>query len=84
MAQNKVMVSIEAPGGMLCVDIFVRPDGSWGFEEYRRDPECGHGWYTIGGHAEQCYPSQPDARLAARKAVDWLQMVDAMPPETQP
>ena len=36
---NKVIRSINAPGDARCVDLFARPDGSFGFEEYRRDPE---------------------------------------------
>jgi len=32
-----VLESIENQGHNRCVDIFVRPDGSFGFEEFRRD-----------------------------------------------
>ena len=39
-AQKKlVLSSIETPDGGRCVDLFRTPDGSFGFEEYRRDAE---------------------------------------------
>ena len=73
MSANKVHRSIEATGGMVCVDIFQRPDESWGFEEYRRDPEDGTGWFATGFHAEQVFASPEDALHAAIRAVPWLE-----------
>lgn len=72
MSDNKVVRSIEAPGGLRCVDVFVRPDGSWGFEEYRRDPEEGSGWYVIGYHADARFESEDSAFEAAETEVEWL------------
>ena len=72
MALNKVLISIEAPGGTVCVDIFSRPDGAFGFEEYRREPEDGRGWYVTGFHAGATYQTQAEATAAARVAVLWL------------
>jgi hypothetical protein len=37
--KNKVLRSFNNEGATLCVDIFVRPNGTIGFEEYRRDLE---------------------------------------------
>ena len=73
MADNKVVRSIEAAGGQNCVDIFHRPDGSWGFEEYRREPEDGRGWFVTGFHGEQRFASRDQAEAAARLAVVWLE-----------
>ena len=70
--QNKVSRSIEAPGGALCIDIFKRPDGSWGFEEYRRDAEDGSGWFMIGFMGEQRFESESEAMSAAMREVEWL------------
>jgi len=39
--RNLVLASLEAEGGERCVDVFKRPDGTFGFEEYRRDSEDG-------------------------------------------
>ena len=75
MAANKVIKSIEAPGGQLCVDIFRRDDDSFGFELYRRDPEEGYGWYPIGYFGDRPFPSQAAAEAAAHIAVPWLAVV---------
>ena len=58
---------------MRCVDIFQRPDDSFGFEEYRRDPEDGSGWFPVGGFAERRFTSAGEAETAAKKAVAWLE-----------
>lgn len=68
----KVLRSINAPGEALCVDIFQRADGSYGFEEYRRDPEDGRGWFPIGGHAAMRFASAEAALAAAETAIVWL------------
>ena len=41
-----VLESLETDDGLRCVDLFRRPDGSFGYEEFRRDPEerRGGGW----------------------------------------
>lgn len=72
MAANKVVRSIEAPGGDQCVDIFVRPDGSWGFEAYRRDVEDGRGWFPTGHFAGREFDTRAEAERAASLAVPWL------------
>ena len=72
MAANKVVRSIEAPGGDRCVDIFRRPDGSWGFEEYRRDAEDGRGWFVTGHFGGRRLADRPGAERAALSAVPWL------------
>ena len=75
MAANKVIRSIEAPGGQLCVDIFRRTDGSFGFELYRRDPEEGHGWYPVGYFSDRVFASRAATEDAAYSAVPWLSVV---------
>ncbi|MEM7059782.1 MAG: hypothetical protein AAF557_19525 [Pseudomonadota bacterium] len=72
MADNKVTDSIETPGGDRCVDLFRRPDGSWGFEEYRRDPEDGTGWFQVGFHRERRFQNRSEAVQAALETVVWL------------
>jgi hypothetical protein len=69
---NKVARSIETEDGGRCVDIFVRPDGSFGFEEYRRDVEDARGWFPIGGYAPQSYADEAAALEAASSKVAWL------------
>jgi hypothetical protein len=72
---NKVTRSIETPDGGRCVDLFQRPDGSFGFEEYRRDPEDGSGWYPIGFHTEASFASEAAALAEARQRIGWLSLV---------
>lgn len=57
---------------MMCVDIFVRPNGTYGFDEYRRDPEDGRGWYGIGHYGEREFVTADEALQAALGAVRWL------------
>ena len=70
--KNRVLRSIETPDGGRCVDFFIRPDGSYGFEEYRRDAEDGRGWFPIGFHAEKIFGCEEEAETKALKAVPWL------------
>ena len=76
-ARNRVLRSIETDSGNRCVDIFVRPDGSAGFEEYRRDSEDGRGWFPVGFHAAYVYATESAALDAALDAVSWLRDVVA-------
>ena len=73
--KNRVLRNIETPEGERCVDFFIRPDGSFGFEEYRRDAEDGRGWFPIGFHASKYFASEEEAEVAALAAVSWLKDV---------
>lgn len=66
------MQSINQPGEHICVDVFMRPDGTYGFDEFRRDPEDGRGWYAIGHHGAADFTTEQDALAAACDAVHWL------------
>lgn len=69
---NKVIRSVNLDGETICVDIFLRPDGTYGFDEFRRDPEDGRGWYSIGHHGATEFATAEDALSAARDTVVWL------------
>ena len=69
---NKVILSVNLDGETRCVDFFRRPDGTFGFDSYRRDPEEGRGWYSIGHFDAETFPSLSDALTAARREVAWL------------
>ena len=58
-----------------CVDIFKRPDGTFGFEEFRRDPEDLGSWTPIAYYSVREYLTEGDAIAAARAAVPWLPAV---------
>ncbi len=64
--------SIESPDRTRCVDIFVRADGSFGFEEFRRDIEDGAFWRITGNFSTLRYASREEALAAGRRTVPWL------------
>ena len=47
----KVFQSFENDMEDRCVDFFVRPNGTYGFEEYRRDREDDEGWKKMGQYS---------------------------------
>jgi len=57
-----VFTSIENFEHDRCVDLFSRPDGSFGFEESRRNPEDGGEWTPVQYYSGSAYASQ-DAAL---------------------
>lgn len=72
MTRRKALRSIETRDGLVCVDIFRRTDGSFGFEEYRRDPEDPRDWFPVGGFADLRYETTVAAYQAATNSVTWL------------
>ena len=54
-AQSLVVRSINNDDNTRCVDIFRRKDDSFGFEDYRFDPETNEGWYKIGFFEESTF-----------------------------
>jgi len=67
-----VFVSIENPEHDRCGDLFERPDGSCGFEEFRRDAEDGGDWTPVQYYSGIAYPTREAALTAALRAVAWL------------
>ncbi|MGJ3258850.1 MAG: hypothetical protein ACFE0S_04530 [Rhodospirillales bacterium] len=67
-----VLHSVNNNDGSLCVDVFRRPDGSIGFEEYRRDVEDPSGWFAVGGYAEARYNTAEAAIGDAVESVIWF------------
>ena len=67
-----VFASIENFEHDRCVDFFSRPDSTYGFEEFRRDPEDGGEWTPVQFYADAVYPSSQDTLIAAERSVGWL------------
>jgi hypothetical protein len=67
-----VFTSIENSEHNRCVDLFSRPDGSYGFEEFRRDPEDQGDWTPVQYYSGAAYASEHAALAAATHAVVWL------------
>lgn len=70
-----VLASHETAEANRCVDIFSRPDGTFGFEEFRRDPEDMGAWTPISYFSGLQYPTESEAIEAARRSVPWLSAV---------
>ena len=67
-----VFTSVENFDHDTCVDLFSRPDGSFGFEEFRRDPEDRGEWTPVKYYSNSAYGSQEAALAAAMQVVEWL------------
>lgn len=67
-----VFVSVENSDNDRCVDFFARPDGTYGFEEFRRDVEDAGAWTPVQYYSGMVYASSGDALAAAERTVPWL------------
>jgi hypothetical protein len=72
-----VRSSWQTDDGIWCVDIFERADGSFGFEQFRRDPEDSGPWTRISALAEQRFPSIDAAIAGARRQLTWFDQLIA-------
>jgi len=67
-----VFLSIEILEHDRRVDLYFRPDGSFGFEAFRRDAANAGVWIPIQFYSGPNYGSFDDLYDAAVKAVTWL------------
>ncbi len=67
-----VVESIENAQHDRCVDVFARPDGSFGFEEFRRDPEDAGAWTPVSYFSDLRHASKGEALTRAARQVAWL------------
>lgn len=67
-----VLASHQTPEADRCVDLFSRPNRTFGFEEFRRDPEDMGAWTPVSYYSSREYPTAHTALVAARQAVPWL------------
>ena len=68
----RVVASFNNPEGDYCVDIFLREDGTFGFEEYRRDHEDMKGWFPLHRYSSQVFATDTDALAQAKVSVAWM------------
>ena len=76
-----VLVSVENAEHDRCVDIFSRPDGSYGFEEFRRDVEDRGQWTPVQYYSGVAYVSPTEVLDTAERCVPWLADSLARQPE---
>jgi hypothetical protein len=67
-----VLESLENFERDRCVDIFMRPDASFGFEEFRRDPEDAGAWTAVTYYSHASYASRQEALQCALRTIAWL------------
>jgi hypothetical protein len=67
-----VVESVENAQHDRCVDVFVRPDGSFGFEEFRRDPEDAGAWTPVSYFSGLRQVSKGEAVAEAARRVAWF------------
>ena len=67
-----VFDSIENGQHDRCIDLFRRPDGSFGFEEFRRDVEDAGAWTPVAYYSGAAYASNEAALEVAIARVVWL------------
>src|SRR5205085_1229316 len=67
-----VLASRENEEGNRCVDVFRRHDASFGFEEYRRDPEDRGDWTLVAYHAHRVFATRDEAEAAAAAGIAWM------------
>jgi hypothetical protein len=72
---NRVLRSINNDDASRCVDIFLRPEGTIGFEEYRRDVEDGLGWFPVSDNSSRTFDDEGSALRAATAEVAWLRQI---------
>jgi hypothetical protein len=69
---NRVLESVHNSTEDRCVDVFIRDDGTFGYEEYRRDPEEGGLWFPLHRYSKQIFRTQEQALAKAKATVQWL------------
>lgn len=70
---SKVLASFEDHFGSQCVDIFIRENGTFGFEEFRSASDGDGRWQSLGKHSRLSFASGEQALLEAKKRVAWLE-----------
>ena len=68
-----ILDSISSEDKQYCVDFFERDDGTFDFEEYRRDVEDYNQWFKIGFFGTLLFPTKKHAVEAAVRYVIWLE-----------
>jgi len=69
---SDVIATLHNDDGYRCVKIVKQPDGTFGFQEFRRDPEDAGGWTLVRDNPRGTYATQVQAVAAAKGDVAWL------------
>ena len=72
-----VITSLESNDGTQCVDFFLREDGTYGFEHYRREYDGPSEWQSLSKYSRHTFASGQEALHAAKQRVPWLSRAEA-------
>ena len=72
---NTVLTSLQNEVADRCVDIFMRDNGTFGFEEYRRDHEDESEWFSLHRFSHLVFDTEERALAEARSTVEWANMI---------
>ena len=67
-----VINSINNDNNNLCIDFFIRKNKTFGYQEYRKDPENISEWYRIGYYDYKVFLNKDDAYHDAKKTIVWF------------
>jgi len=73
----RVTRSFDNPEKNRCVDIIEALDGTFQFQEWRREPEDISGWFLMRDGSPNVFCSESQAILEAKLAITWFQELDA-------
>lgn len=69
---GNVMTTMHSDDAHRCVKIIRGADGTFGFQEYRREPEDAGRWSLVSDRSLGSFATQGQALAAARADVAWL------------
>jgi hypothetical protein len=69
----RVLASFEDEHRSHCVDVFIRENGTFGFEEFRSDSDGGGRWQSLSRYSHLAFASGESALEEALRHVGWLQ-----------
>jgi hypothetical protein len=72
----RVTRSFDNPEKNRCVDIVQATNGTFMFQEWRREPEDISGWFLLQDSSPHTFGSEEEAILKAKLAVFWFKELD--------
>jgi hypothetical protein len=71
MASN-IVATVHSDDAHRCVKVIKQPDGTFGFQEFRREPEDAGGWMLVAENSGATLATERQALAAARSSIAWL------------
>lgn len=78
-----VVTTLHSKDASRCVKVIRRPDGAFGLQEFRKDPEDAGGWTLVRDNALRSYATRAQAVAAAKDGIAWLREATASTEEAQ-